>query len=238
MKNRVTDIVLIVLLISAFPAFSSVESVERKVEKLLDYNLNQAWQDAEVSWERGAVWRIDEVRETDELSMDLRTNPRGSTIVNLTIKRANRVYRRIPLSVRVTVLMEVPVAAAKLERYETVSIEHLIWEKRDISQNSLRYPNKTDGITNGKWCLRRSVQKGQAVCWSMLDVKPLVARGDHIDLIARSGNVTITAPGISLEKAYDQDRILVENTLTGARLIGVVIGEKSVLVEGVASQIR
>lgn len=238
MKTLLLNILSALLILSSLPKCSIAESIDSRIENLLDAKLSLAWQDAEVSWEKGAAWRIDGLRETDEFQIACRDFPRGATVVNLTVMRRGQIYRRIPLSIRVSVLKEVPVAVVKLERNETLNIDQITWEKRDISKNSLRYPEKVDAISNGKWCLKRSVQAGQPINWSMLEEKPLVTRGDQIDLIARSGNVTITAPGISLEKAYKEDRILVENAVSGTRLVGVVIGEKSVLVEGVATQIR
>lgn len=123
---------------------------------------------------------------------------------------------------------EVVVAARDLQRGEILTAADLQVELREIrgSWSESRGLEDFVGLRT-----TRLVQAGTPLTDLHVEVVPLVERGAAVTIVVRTGNVTVTAPGIARQSGGLGETIEVENTLSRQRVSGRIIDAQTVEVQ-------
>lgn len=78
------------------------------------------------------------------------------------------------------------------------------------------------------WRVTRPVSSGTVLTRTMVEPIPLVRRGDRISIVASTGGILVTAPGVAQGDGGPGEVIRVENTLSGQIVEAYVVDEQTV----------
>jgi len=133
---------------------------------------------------------------------------------------------QITYSAKIEVLTPVLKHDVKFE--QTVKASDLSMEKREIKNNYneyLRYSNIEPGMV-AKGLLRQ----GEILKRSDLKMKPVVKRGQEVDLKVYAGNILIELEGIAKESGSTGERIRVYNQATRKHYFGTIESPQIVVI--------
>ena len=158
-------------------------------------------------------WEIQENHNRDYL---------GNVALTLNFRIDDKPFRKISLSGRISLEQEVVKAAKRIGRGQVISEEDLIL----VTENIQKYRSGT--ISNisdvlGKQSLR-TIQADQTILSSMIEVPPMVKKGNHVLIKVENEEIRITTTGKVLEDGRSGDRIKVMNINSGKELFAVVKG--------------
>jgi|Deesub1362B_J571_1020462.scaffolds.fasta_scaffold01498_11 flagella basal body P-ring formation protein FlgA len=153
----------------------------------------------------------------------------GSNMLEVLVFSRNQMYRKLLVPVKVRVFDDVVVATRLINRGERISGADI--ELRRVETTFLRQPFLTDTSEVIGMQARQVIAAGKPILAKMLELPDLIRRGELVKIVVRIKNLEVTATGRALENGRKGERITVQNLDTGKRLNGVVIDEKTVLVE-------
>ncbi len=157
-------------------------------------------------------------------------NPKSKQImVPVRIKVDGVYYKHCSVAFKVHRLADVAVAKRKMERHKVLENEDITIEERDL--NAMSGEAITDiGSIVGKRTTRAVAPK-QPVVASMVEMPPLIKRGDAVTVVARYKNLRIT----TLAEAKDDGRlgetIRLENVDSKKEVKAIVTGDKQAEIE-------
>jgi flagellar basal body P-ring formation protein FlgA len=139
----------------------------------------------------------------------------------------------VPVSVDVKVYQMIAVAARRVEDGETLGEENVRFERRAIEAMGSSLTPKD--VAGGRKA-RRTLAAGQVIPQAAVeplnaDNPVLVKQRDLVKLVARVGNLRVTALGESQQDGRDGDRIRVRNVDSKKEIVGRVAGRGLVEVE-------
>lgn len=150
------------------------------------------------------------------------------TTVMTIIRTDGRSFNRIPLRFELRRFQNVAVTVNGLAAGDPVTASTLRFERMDVGKLPAGYI--ADVVPFDGWLLRYAVTPGTVITEAML-VKPLlVRRGDTIRIVARVGQMEVSAAGLALSQGGIGDRIRVQNLDSKRYLSGRIQADKSVLV--------
>lgn len=202
-----------------------------KVE--VEHYVNRAWSDetGEVAVEFPRPPQAVAVpSETAELrvlpgnSSDLR----GNASVLLGIFVDGRLYKKVPVSARIRTFEMVAVAGNKILRHHILTGDDITFEMRETT--SLRHTpiRSADDMLGMR--AKRTIGVGRVLDGSMLEVPPVIKRGDRVSAVARVRNVTVKVPAIAKEDGRVGDIISVTNVDSRRKLFARVENSEMVAV--------
>lgn len=71
--------------------------------------------------------------------------------------------------------------------------------------------------------VKRRIQQGHAISWSLLESPEIVKRGDIVTLLIRANGFSASAQGKAMENGIKGQQIKVENNSSGKIIEGIVI---------------
>lgn len=71
--------------------------------------------------------------------------------------------------------------------------------------------------------VKRRIQQGHAISWSLLESPEIVKRGDIVTLLIRTNGFSASAQGKAMENGIKGQQIKVENNSSGKIIEGIVI---------------
>lgn len=113
------------------------------------------------------------------------------------------------------------VANRTLQRNEKLNRDMLTTESVDLSTLN-RAPIITMDEILGM-SVKRRIQQGNALSWSLLESPEIIKRGDLVTLLIRSSGFTASTQGVAMENGIKGERIKVENSSSGKIIEGVVL---------------
>ncbi len=129
----------------------------------------------------------------------------------------------------VGVLEEVAVTVRPLARYQRIEKDAVRSEKRDLAELPHGVIVGADSVVGKR--VRHPLAPGTVLRSDMVEVPPLVDRGDVVTIVARSGVLTVTARGVVRENGHRGSRISVENVDSEKRVYARVVDESTVEVD-------
>jgi flagella basal body P-ring formation protein FlgA len=135
----------------------------------------------------------------------------------------------VKLSGWVNVFEPVVCASRNLKRGEIVKEGDIYLARRNASRLSpkiLTDLEKAVGLV-----AKHNVNKDTPLKDWMLERSPIVERGDLVMILAESGSLKVTVPGVVLEKGHRGEQIRVQNTMSKKEIHARVIDHSTVIVE-------
>lgn len=166
-------------------------------------------------------------KEVEVYSQKKRVKP-GRQTIWVKFSENERLLKRVPLNINVTVYKNVLVSTEKLNRGSTLNDENMAFESRVLGKDWDQYFFSKDEINGME--TKQIVKKGTAFTRRLVKQMPLVHRGDPIKVEIRSKNLTIAMQGTAKEEGTNGEEIRLQITDTGKIISGVVESKDFVVV--------
>lgn len=127
---------------------------------------------------------------------------------------------KIYLPVYVAVMEDVVIAQSAIQRDYLIRPEDVTLEKRDVSGLAGGYLSRISDIVGHR--LKQSVAPGVVIVPALLRAEVLVKRGQTVTLFVRNDSLNIRMSGKALMDGASDQRIRVENTVSGRIVEGLV----------------
>lgn len=156
-------------------------------------------------------------------------HPLGHTLLSLVVRVDDEIQRKVWINANVDVYFSVIQASRAVPRDRILSpgdIEIVRVRSSQPLHNIIYNPEEAIG--------KRAISDinlGQTLSPYMLKQVPLINLGDRVLLVAESGRIRITAPGLAREVGFKGSMIQVENLQTNKTIYGTVVDSKTIKVE-------
>lgn len=199
---------------------------DRMEEIYMEYvRENSGWSETEIKFEDintpGTIalpegrlrWDVNERKNRDFI---------GNVTLTIDFSVDEKLVKKVLVSGKVSVKRETIKAAVKIERGRIITEDDIML----VSENSLHYRKdsvicKEDVI--GKRALR-TIQADQTILSNMIEIPPLVNKGDRVIIKAENAYVKITAAGKALQDGQTGDQVEVLNIQSGRKILTTVKG--------------
>lgn len=152
----------------------------------------------------------------------------GFTTAYLTISVDGQRYTSIPVRLTVKLYQQVVVAARAISGREVLTAEDIRLERADTGRLAAGYitdSNEAIGLQS-----RRLIMQGAVITGQLLEKPVLIARGSTVTVVARVGDIEVTASGQALQDGVKDQLIRVQNTNSRRIITARVIDNATVLV--------
>lgn len=168
-----------------------------------------------------------------DVQVEVQSHPKaprlGRVPVTVTLVAGGRVIRRGVVNTRVHADVSVVVAAAPVQRGQTIEPGDLMLEDRDVSELSDGWLDDPSSLIGRR--ARRSVAPGTMWKRSWAEIPPLVKRGELVRLRLVHGGLRIEGKGLVRKDAHAGEWVRVVNTDSRRELLGRVEPDGAVHVE-------
>ena len=165
---------------------------------------------------------------------DVKVNPEyspiknGSNLLNVTVYSLDGVYKEFSTVVRVRPFDDVIIARRMLDRHQKITEDDIGSQRVETTKFNRHFFRRDDAIIGYR--TKQIIQKGKVIFASMVELPPVIKRGDVVKIEIILKNVEVTALGQALEDGRLGDTINVKNISSGKRLQARVVDEKTVKV--------
>ena len=139
------------------------------------------------------------------------------------------VKNKVKLSGWADIFQPVVCASRDIQRGERISKEDLYFVKRNLSHLSSKIVTDMNEVIG--FMAKHSVKKDTSLKEWMFEKYPIVDKGDIVTIIAESGDIKITAPGIILMKGYTGELVKVQNLMSKKEIYAKVVNGAMVAVD-------
>jgi flagella basal body P-ring formation protein FlgA len=164
-----------------------------------------------------------------EVKAPVRFYQGGHIPVSLILWAEGQKFREIRAQARVEVFAEVAVAKNSLRRHQIVEEKDVYLVNRIITQQAADVVTDLEDVLGKRVTL--SVNTQEVLRKSMLEVPPLVKKGDRVVLVVENAHFKITCMGEVKEEGRAGDRIKVTNISSKREVYGRVLDSQTVLVD-------
>ncbi|NOY77240.1 MAG: flagellar basal body P-ring formation protein FlgA [Calditrichaeota bacterium] len=152
----------------------------------------------------------------------------GSNLLDVTVYSLGGVYKEFSTIARVKTFDQVVVAKRMLDRHQKITEDDIQIQRVETTQFRRHFFRRDEAIVGHR--TRQIIQKGKVIFANMVELPPVVKRGDVVKIKIILKNVEVTALGQALEDGRLGQTIHVKNISSGKRLQAKVINEKTVKV--------
>ncbi len=152
----------------------------------------------------------------------------GSFPVAVSFYVDGKFEKKIWTSARMEVITGVVAAAKPIGRYKPISKNDLCLRKMDISSLPSNAITNIDEAVGKR--TKRKIDVNSVIRADMIEIPPLIRRGDVVTIIAESESLRITTLGKAREKGRRGDRIKVVNINSKKELFALVLNSNTVAV--------
>ncbi|MFZ0612000.1 MAG: flagellar basal body P-ring formation chaperone FlgA [Desulfobacterales bacterium] len=191
------------------------------------------------------IWGVAEVRVAElNISAD-RTLPEGRATYRVLPPRHMRSLVTVPLSVvfdvegrfqktirataRIEALAPVVVAARPIGRLKPIESDDIRMEKMNLAELPAGVLTDDDEIIGMR--ARRNIDAGDILRPDLMEMPPLVKRGDMVMIVAESEGIKVTATGEVKSDGLRGERVKVVNLDSNKRFFARVLDKKTVMVD-------
>ncbi len=191
------------------------------------------------------IWGDAEVKVAELTISADRTLPKGRATYRVLPPRHMRSLATVPLSVvfdvdgrfqktirataRVEALAPVVVAARPIGRLKPISTDDLKMEKMNLAELPTGVMTDADDIIGKR--ARRNIHAGDILRPDLIEMPPLVKRGDMVVIVAESEGIKVTATGEVKSDGLRGDQVKVVNLDSNKRFSARVVDKKTVMVD-------
>lgn len=152
----------------------------------------------------------------------------GSNLLDVTVYSLDGVYKEFSTVARVKTFDNVIVAKRMLDRHQKITEDDIEVQRVETTSFRRHFFRRDEAVVNHR--TRQVIQKGKVIFANMVELPPVIKRGDVIKIKIVLKNVEVTALGQALEDGRLGQTIHVKNISSGKRLQARVINEKTVKV--------
>ena len=191
------------------------------------------------------IWGDAEVKVAELTISADRTLPKGRATYRVLPPRHMRSLGTVPLSVvfdvdgrfqktirataRVEALAPVVVAARPIGRLKPISTDDLKMEKMNLAELPTGVMTDADDIIGKR--ARRNIDAGDILRPDLIEMPPLVKRGDMVVIVAESKGIKVTATGEVKSDGLRGEQVKVVNLDSNKRFSARVVDKKTVMVD-------
>ena len=192
-----------------------------------------------VPWERNRI-RVKEIRVSDDIVLprgkityEVIPPPKadylGTTPLSILFKVNGDLKKRVWATVDIEVLSEVVVTRRPLRRYQLITEDDIQLEKRNLADLSSDAVTSLDEVLGKR--TRRRIDTHVVLRANLIELPPLVNRGDVVLMVAESGALRITALGEVKGRGRQGERIRVVNLDSNQVVYARVLDSNTVAVD-------
>jgi len=156
------------------------------------------------------------------------TVPRGGRIT-LRVACEGASPWRIYVPARIQTMVKVISLTRPLASGTTITAKDLTTSQVNANQQLRAYLTRPDEAVGQ--VVTRPMQAGQILTQQDLGIAKVVHRGDHVTVIAGTGNITVSTEGIAQADAGVGQRIMVKNSRSGQLVEGIVHDTNTVVIK-------
>ena len=150
------------------------------------------------------------------------------TTVIMSVRTDGRTFAKIPVRFEIKRFQKVVIASVAIQSGDQVSRDLVKLERMDVGKLPIGFITYFDEFEG--WNAKNQIAPGTVLTENMLIKPMLIRRGDVVRIVARIGQMEVSASGLALSQGGVGDRIRVQNVDTKKYLTGRVQADKSVLV--------
>jgi flagellar basal body P-ring formation protein FlgA len=169
---------------------------------------------------RGRItWKVKDMSDGDFV---------GDTSLVVSFSVDGRLCRKVSVSGRVLVSRKVITTAREVRRGQVIQrqdVEQVTRLCRALRKNDF---SAIDDVV-GKRATRK-IRAGQAITRRMVEIPPIVKKGDQVIIKAENSSLEITTLGRVLEDAHAGEQVKVINTSSGKEIVATAVAPGQVLV--------
>jgi len=166
---------------------------------------------------------------TYEVILPKNTDFLGSIALPVVFKVNGEFKKKIWATAGIEILMEVVVTKRPLRRYQIISQDDIYLQKRDLTNLPANVIISFEDVLGKR--TKRVIDADVALRTDLVELPPLVRRGDVVMIIAESDAVKVTALGEVREKGRRGERIRVVNLASKKEIYGRVLDSNTVKVD-------
>ncbi len=153
----------------------------------------------------------------------------GRTSIPVIFRVNQKFQKKIWVTVEVEVFTEVVVSSRPLERFRIVSREDVSLVRRNLANLSKNVINRLEDVIGKR--TKRSIDTNMVMTAHMLDLPPVVKRGDLVTILFETPVLKVTARGEVRKKGLKGDTVKVLNIMSRKEVYGTVLDPNTVKVE-------
>ncbi len=180
---------------------------------------------------KGVEWETDQVIPAGETTYHIETlgaPDRGKMPIRVTARQKDQASARFLATALVDDWKSIPVVRGRLDRGSVIGAADIQVIRTNLATLPIDIALSPEEIT-GKRVIK-SLSSGEPVRLSDLDIPPVIERGKLVKMIYKSGGLTATASGISMEPGFSDNVIQVRNDRSNKIVKGKVLNAEEVLV--------
>gem|GEM_PF-3077470 len=154
--------------------------------------------------------------------------PRGNYSLRYEIIRGGAIIKTISASVRVSIWADVCTANRKIKRGESIALDDLTVERREVTRNFDKVITSANDLLDMR--AAKSIQAGGVIERDMMEVTPVISRGDEVIIRCDVGAMEISTTGVAKNDGSPGDQITVQNKATKQRVIAEVFAPGVVVI--------
>ncbi|QDR82096.1 flagella basal body P-ring formation protein FlgA [Sporomusa termitida] len=164
---------------------------------------------------------------TIELPYGLKYN--APTTVHIGLNLAGQPYTAARVRIDIKRYEQVAVASRAIAPRDLITADNIIFERRDTGRMPPGYFTDPDQVLG--LAVKRQLSPGTAISESVL-VKPLlIKRGQTVRIVAQTGGIEVSAPGVALQSGSEGQSIRVQNTTSRKVITARIMDETTVLAQ-------
>jgi flagella basal body P-ring formation protein FlgA len=140
-----------------------------------------------------------------------------------------RFQKRIRATARVEALASVVVAAQPIGRLKPISTDDLKMERMNLAELPIGVMTDGDDIIGKR--ARRNIDAGDILRPDLIEMPPLVKRGDMVVIVAESEGIKVTATGEVKSDGLRGEQVKVVNLDSNKRFSARVVDKETVMVD-------
>jgi flagella basal body P-ring formation protein FlgA len=153
----------------------------------------------------------------------------GTTLLSVDFSVNGRFVKKAWVSVNIAVFTEVVVTKRPLGRYRLITEDDIHLVSMNLAELSSSVITSREEVVGKR--TRRAIDSDVVLRPDLVELPPLVKRGDIVLIIAESDGLKITALGKIKEKGRKGDMVKVENVDSNKRIYARVLDSSSVKVD-------
>jgi len=186
----------------------------------------------------GRDLKIVEIKATKEVLLpkgkisywcQLNGSPVGNFSVPIIFKLNGEIVSRTWVMAKTRLVIPVVVAKYPIKRGEIITSEKLKIVKKDISALPKGMFVKKEEVIGKK--AKTNISVGRIIYKAMVEVPPVIKRGQRVMIVAESDTLKVTAPGMAKQDGRVGEVIKVENLLSKKIVSGTVVDSQTVRVK-------
>jgi flagella basal body P-ring formation protein FlgA len=160
-----------------------------------------------------------------QTSVDLR----GYVSLTVSILVNDQFIQRVGLSGWIDRFEDIVCASKPLARNQMIYHQDVQLNARNVSKIKDTYYTRIEDVIGKQ--MQRKVGNGEIIFSSMIEIPPLIYKGDKVTIIAESSALLIKTTGIALSDGYAGEQIRVKNTMSNKVIQAKVVDQHTVKVQ-------